>query len=974
MDTGLSVETLPLFRSASRGLEQIVRVRWEPAADGVPVRVELRAPGWTRTVSAKRPTGSLDIAVPALDAATACDAALVSGERRVERRVTLPPRRRWEIHVQNFTHTDIGYTDLPSRVARGYRGALRSILQYCDETDELPDDSRYRWNVETGYWLECAVTGLTAAERARLRSLIRKGRVELTPLYVAHTSEFNDEETLIRSMYYAFEYARGCGAAIRTAMASDSTGQPWLFPQIFARSGVRYFSTAVNATMGKAPKLPRPFFWQSRDGSRILVLDTDERQAYQEGVMVGLTENLRTMERKLPAYLLDLEENGGYPFGLLALRAPGYPGDNTQPNIEVSRNVQRWNERWAFPRLRMSTYTPFFEELERRHGSDIPTVSGAWPDWWVLYHGATAFETGVNRCTHADLVAAERLATMLKTMHGSTYDYPREELRDAYRTMLLADEADWGAYSSVTEPDSLQTRGQRAEEQVFVFQVAINAKELAEKAMGRLARSAAHRRANGILVANTSGWNRSEVVTVSIPEKLLGKGGGVRVIDAETGAPVDSQVVEIQRERPAVRIAFRADGVPALGFRTYDFEPFPAEPPEEIRDGRCSNDHYEVAWDPSTGTIDAIRERGSSRNLLDERSPHRWGQLIYETPEQPRSISLRDHMGLPDDLVFLQPYYRSLHDFYDYPRAGARLRHSSPVDQRVVGASRGRIFTEIASQSSMELFPRITCRLVLDNCFKRLIVIVDIDRIETLEAEGVFVAFPFLAERPLVRVACHGGWFQPEREQLPGSSKDWYCVQKWLDVESDGFHVTWSPLEAPLVQLGALTTGRWLDEILIDNGTIYSYVMNNYWWTNSPASQGGRFRFRYALTSGTGPCDPEAASRFGHDFHLPLSASIFEAEGKAGRHAAGSLLEGELPANVALIGMKQEEGGDAIVLRFLETGGRPTTFPISLRGKRIHHASVVSPVEEAIRPLKAGSTGVPVTLGPFELQTVRFGT
>ena len=415
-----------------------------------------------------------------------------------------------------------------------------------------------RWNVETGYWLECAVTGLTAAERARLRSLIRKGRVELTPLYVAHTSEFNDEETLIRSMYYAFEYARGCGAAIRTAMASDSTGQPWLFRRSSPGLASATSPPRSMPTMGKAPKLPRPFYWQSRDGSRILVLDTDERQAYQEGVMVGLTENLRTMERKLPArYLLDLEENGGYPFELLALRTPGYPGDNTQPNIEVSRNVRRWNERWAFPRLRMSTYTPFFEELERRHGSDIPTVSGAWPDWWVLYHGATAFETGVNRCTHADLVAAERLAAMLKTMHGSTYDYPREELRDAYRTMLLADEADWGAYSSVTEPDSLQTRGQRAEEQAFVFQVAINAKELADKAMGRLARSAAPRKHDGILVANSSGWTRSEIVTVSIPEKLIGKIGGVRVIDAETGVAVDSQVVEIQKDRPAVRVAFR---------------------------------------------------------------------------------------------------------------------------------------------------------------------------------------------------------------------------------------------------------------------------------------------------------------------------------------------------------------------------------------------------------------------------------
>jgi hypothetical protein len=162
-----TVEALPLFRRTGRGLEQIVRVGLEK--------------GTARPVAAVRFT----LVVPALDAPATAEAVLEIGGRRIARRVSLQPRRRWEIH---------------------------------------------------------------------------------------------DEEILIRSLYYAFAFARACGATIRTAMASDSTGQPWLFPQVFARAGVRYFSTSVNATRGKAPRLPRPFRWQSRDGSRILVLDTDERQ------------------------------------------------------------------------------------------------------------------------------------------------------------------------------------------------------------------------------------------------------------------------------------------------------------------------------------------------------------------------------------------------------------------------------------------------------------------------------------------------------------------------------------------------------------------------------------------------------------------------------------------------------------------------------------------------------------------------
>ena len=45
-------------------------------------------------------------------------------------------------------------------------------------------------------------------------------------------------------------------------------------------------------------------------------------------------------------------------------------------------------------------------------------------------------------------------------------------------------------------------------------------------------------------------------------------------------------------------------------------------------------------------------------------------------------------------------------------------------------------------------------------------------------------------------------------------------------------------------------------------GTIFSYVMNNYWYTNYVAGQGGDFTFRYVITSGRN-LEPGQLSRLG---------------------------------------------------------------------------------------------------------------
>ncbi len=70
------------------------------------------------------------------------------------------------------------------------------------------------------------------------------------------------------------------------------------------------------------------------------------------------------------------------------------------------------------------------------------------------------------------------------------------------------------------------------------------------------------------------------------------------------------------------------------------------------------------------------------------------------------------------------------------------------------------------------------------------------------------------------------------------------------------------PVDAPLLQVGDLTFGRWAEHLHISRACFYSWVTNNFWYTNFPGTQSGHLRFRYALTSGAGPLDPVDAEAF----------------------------------------------------------------------------------------------------------------
>jgi len=111
----------------------------------------------------------------------------------------------------------------------------------------------------------------------------------------------------------------------------------------------------------------------------------------------------------------------------------------------------------------------------------------------------------------------------------------------------------------------------------------------------------------------------------------------------------------------------------------------------------------------------------------------------------------------------------------------------------------------------------------------------------TLEKEALYVAFPFAFTQPTVEVEVPLGRMTVEKDQQPGSCRDWYCHAHWVWLHEGTDGVLWSGADTPLFTLNDLVRGEWRRRIAPD-GTLFAYAMNNYWHTNYAARQGGRTR------------------------------------------------------------------------------------------------------------------------------------
>jgi hypothetical protein len=206
-----------------------------------------------------------------------------------------------------------------------------------------------------------------------------------------------------------------------------------------------------------------------------------------------------------------------------------------------------------------------------------------------------------------------------------------------------------------------------------------------------------------------------------------------------------------------------------------------------------------------------------------------------------------------------------------------------------------------------------------------------------------------------------GGAVIPGKTQLPGSSSDWHTVQNYASIKSKKGQVVFGSPKIPLVQFGEINLSKWQYEAEIKKPHIYSWVMNNYWFTNFRAYQEGGFNWQYYITS-TNNSSPDMATRIGWNTAMPLQARVLTPSPMR----AGSQITSTLNiknSNLLLVSAKPT--GNSIILHIRETSGKNGTLESKdLGNRRINSINEVSVLGNILKEN--------ITILPFEPFEVKF--
>ncbi|SCG74948.1 glycoside hydrolase family 38 N-terminal domain-containing protein [Micromonospora inositola] len=862
------------------------------------------------------------------------------------RRVELPrapfrPARRWTLHLIPHVHLDVGYTDNQAKVIELHN---RNIDRVTGILRRTPD---YAFTVDGSMILETFLRSRTEAPTTAALEAIRAGQVGVNAFYALFLAGVASLEECYRAAYLAAQLGRDLGLPIRTANLTDVPSYPQAIPSIVAALGLTGFFGIANHTRGGNPDsdtlhLLSPVRWRGPDGAEVVAYFSDSYS--QLRFMCADPPSLAGMSASLPRYAARYDRPDYAPHDLPIV---GTHADNEDVADGYADLVGRWNARYAYPRLRFSTIADYLDAI-RPLADRLPVLEGDGGSYWEDGIGTQAAAIARYRRAQALMPAAEAMSALVAAA-DPTVRPDVSTLDEGWRRLLLGCEHTWTAAHATIRPHSPDVIDQRDWKIGQIDEGLRIATDEARRAMSQLA-ELVPTEGPALVVANPASFARNVEIEVE-----LAADERVETLDG-TALPA----IRLGSAPGVVRV--RTGPLPGFGYATYAVRRHTA-PSREVTarpvPSSLDTPRYRVAFDPDTGRPTSLWHHRLDRELLDP--THGWalGDVLHVTGGGTAS-----GRGLGDEAT-------SLNDI-DPALPPPQLTVNAAA-MRAEGARRLPWGWEISAVGAAPSLPVVRTTLRLHDDTDRIDLTVTLVKEAELAKESVYVAFPFAVPDPIVRYDRQQGWVDPVRDHQPGACNEWFTAQDAVTVAGPDLCVAWASADAPLFTLGDIVRGRW-PRIATPSGMVLSWVMNNYWWTNTPASQDGTVILRYAFTP-LSTYDPVAAWRLGRDLRAPVLTNLVTWLDKGAstprRPAAGTLLDAALPSNVdASVFAGRRANG--VVVRLRELAGTAATA--SVRHPHTGPGAVAmrcTATEEPVESLPVRADGtVVVTLRPYEVVTV----
>ncbi|MDD4984291.1 MAG: glycoside hydrolase family 38 C-terminal domain-containing protein [Dehalococcoidales bacterium] len=777
----------------------------------------------------------------------------------------------------------------------------------------------------------------------RLAKCIKSGKIEIAGgEYLMADTMIPNGETLVREIMLGKRYVKEkFGADVPVMWGADSFGYNAQMPQIYRKSGYKYFAFRRGASRDK----PSEFWWQGLDGTRIL--SHWMPLGYRAGLDFDrLEENFKLLkEAAATRHILMPSGSGSIP-----------------PQTKIFRAVNRWNKNHQDSQMKIANVSSFFTQVAKS-ADKLKTCHGE------LYSGrySQVFPntTSSRIWIKQDLRKYENLLLTCERWASIAWllgiPYPNYEFRNSWQKVL------WGAFHDVAPGTGMDEGYEEARDNFSYLQNHLQ--QFLQNFCSIISQNLQVQ--EDIIVFNPLSWEVKNWVEVEMgfDRGKIKRIGGLRSGREET----EVEILDFSRyaddSYQTVKLGF-VTTVPALGYRTYKIirrNPRDGAAPRiRISGNTIENQFFKVTVSPANGLIDVFQDGKrlvSGNELVMEEEI---GDLYYH----------RENLGEPlgteggeEGVTFGQFRNKS------FKIIKTPLRRVIDVESEFFSLRWPyRLIKKLRPLIWRHKYLSLHKRIIIYNDLPRIDFMTDIDNRHP--QVRMRMRFATNIKSPRYQSETQFGVITRPVDQYHKKTRD-----KWVEQPS-GVYPALHWVDYSDKDRGITLINKGLPSHEIRDGNIYLTLLRSILMLASDgiigpaiptpdAQEFKHYTFEYSLFPHQKGWKDAESFKLAYEFNYGLSGFQLPTE----KRRKGSLpyrvsFVEVKPESLILVVFKKAEDSDEIILRLFETKGKKTTGAITLY-KEPSAVKTVNLLEAEEGDIKYRGRRIVLQVKPFEIVSLK---